>query len=217
MRITKPPEQRRAELVAAARHLFDKNGVDNTRVSDIVAHVGVAQGVFYYYFKSKKSMVDAVVEAVSEELAAEADHILGDDGLDFSGRLAGLIRLYIGLVDQFVADGEQSLAHTAGLLQNDTITGRCWRLLTEKLLLLVEQGARQGAVTAQYPQTQAQVALWGLWRVAQDQLPTREEICAVAEQSLGLAPGGLLVYLADTGAQGASQATTMTDKKERDR
>lgn len=47
MRISKEPEVRRAELVKAARELFDRNGIKNTQVSQIVDKVGVAKGLFY--------------------------------------------------------------------------------------------------------------------------------------------------------------------------
>ena len=46
MRISKTPQERKIELIAAARRLFDERGIHKTRVSDIVQYVGVAQGVF---------------------------------------------------------------------------------------------------------------------------------------------------------------------------
>ena len=61
MRVTKEPEERRAELVAAAQELFDRNGIRNTQVSQIAEKVGVAKGLFYYYFSSKDEVVDEVI------------------------------------------------------------------------------------------------------------------------------------------------------------
>ena len=76
MRTTKDPETRRAELISAARELFDKNGIKNTQVSQIVSKVGVAQGLFYYYFKSKDAVVDEVMKTVTEELNTSAEQIV---------------------------------------------------------------------------------------------------------------------------------------------
>ena len=54
--------ERKAELVETAHELFFKNGYDATAVSDIVKTAGVAQGTFYWYFKSKEEILDAVAE-----------------------------------------------------------------------------------------------------------------------------------------------------------
>ena len=73
MRISKEPEVRRAELVKAARELFDRNGIKNTQVSQIVDKVGVAKGLFYYYFKSKDEIVNEVVKEVMSELREDSE------------------------------------------------------------------------------------------------------------------------------------------------
>jgi AcrR family transcriptional regulator len=74
------PEIRRAELISVARRLFTARGVEATAVSDIVREAGVAQGTFYWYFRSKDDVVAAVVEQMGagwvervELLAASAD------------------------------------------------------------------------------------------------------------------------------------------------
>jgi len=66
-RISKSPDERRSELVAAAQQLFHTKGYERTSVGDIVKAVGVAQGTFYYYFGSKQ----AILEALVAELTAQ--------------------------------------------------------------------------------------------------------------------------------------------------
>ncbi len=44
------------QLVSAAVDVFDENGFQKARVSDIVSRAGVAQGTFYLYFKSKEEI-----------------------------------------------------------------------------------------------------------------------------------------------------------------
>ncbi len=61
MRVTKDSEVRKNELIEAAEKLFSINGIANTAVSAIVKEVNVAQGLFYYYFKSKDDLIDAIV------------------------------------------------------------------------------------------------------------------------------------------------------------
>lgn len=62
MRVVKKPEERKAEMVAAAAKLFAQQGFVRTSVSEIVSAVDVAKGLFYYYFTTKDDMVKAVVE-----------------------------------------------------------------------------------------------------------------------------------------------------------
>ena len=47
---SKPPEERRRELVAAAARLFAEKGYESVSVRDILAEVNGAPGMFYYYF-----------------------------------------------------------------------------------------------------------------------------------------------------------------------
>src|SRR6478736_8436038 len=62
-------EQTRRKLLAAARALFARQGVDNTRINEITEEADVGFGSFYNHFDTK----DAIVEAVlSETLAAQA-------------------------------------------------------------------------------------------------------------------------------------------------
>lgn len=62
MRVVKKPEERKAEMVAAASKLFAQQGFVRTSVAEIVTAVDVAKGLFYYYFTTKDDMVKAVVE-----------------------------------------------------------------------------------------------------------------------------------------------------------
>ena len=48
MRVVKKPEERKAEMVAAAAKLFAQQGFVRTSVSEIVSAVDVAKGLFYY-------------------------------------------------------------------------------------------------------------------------------------------------------------------------
>ena len=57
---TKPPEQRRTELMDAAEKLFLEQGVAPTTVEQITDGAGVAKGTFYLYFSSKEDILSAL-------------------------------------------------------------------------------------------------------------------------------------------------------------
>jgi AcrR family transcriptional regulator len=50
-----------------AVELFEKQGVEETSVNQIVHRAGVAKGTFYLYFESKDELIDAVFERYSEQ------------------------------------------------------------------------------------------------------------------------------------------------------
>lgn len=62
VRITKKPEERREEIVEAARVLFLHKGYDSTTMKDIMTHLGIAKGTIYHYFASKEELLEAVLD-----------------------------------------------------------------------------------------------------------------------------------------------------------
>ncbi len=78
VRITKSPEERRGEIIDVAMRLFGEQGYDATSVSDVVKTLGVAQGTFYYHFKSKSDVVDAAIERVTAGLGDRVDAIVDE-------------------------------------------------------------------------------------------------------------------------------------------
>lgn len=80
MRVVKKPEERRAEMVAAAAKLFAEQGFVRTSVAEIVSAVDVAKGLFYYYFTTKDDMVKAVVEGYCSYMGSIANTIAHAEG-----------------------------------------------------------------------------------------------------------------------------------------
>ena len=50
-------EARRAEIVAAARHCFSRDGFHQTSMPDIAAEAGLSTGASYRYFTSKEDLI----------------------------------------------------------------------------------------------------------------------------------------------------------------
>lgn len=59
---------RRATLLSAARTVLAEHGLEAAKISEIVAHAGVAQGTFYLYFPSKLSVVFALAEEMNQHV-----------------------------------------------------------------------------------------------------------------------------------------------------
>jgi len=64
---------KRAELLAAAARSFATRAFDEVSMDDIAADAGVAKGLLFYYFGSKRRCYLAVIADFHEQLFAKAD------------------------------------------------------------------------------------------------------------------------------------------------
>lgn len=94
MRAVSPREStapaRRADLMAAARHIFAERGYHETTVEDITRAAGVAKGTFYLYFQEKREIFLAIIRELLDTIKAIGTSVSelgpGDDPLAFMRR-----------------------------------------------------------------------------------------------------------------------------------
>jgi TetR/AcrR family transcriptional repressor of nem operon len=61
---------KRQRLVASARELIHKQGVEKTTIADIAQAADVPVGNVYYYFKTKDELVDAAIDGHAADVRA---------------------------------------------------------------------------------------------------------------------------------------------------
>ncbi|WP_369417959.1 TetR/AcrR family transcriptional regulator [Cohnella mopanensis] len=61
-------DTRKLQLMEIAVERFAKYGYQNTKISDIVNEAGVAQGTFYWYFKSKEVIALEIIQSGRQQL-----------------------------------------------------------------------------------------------------------------------------------------------------
>ncbi|MBR7067647.1 MAG: TetR/AcrR family transcriptional regulator [Bacteroidales bacterium] len=69
----------RKKLMAAARELFMKYGVDRVSVRDIATHSGVNLSLMNYYFQSKENLLNQIFGDAIKNIAAQQRAILDSD------------------------------------------------------------------------------------------------------------------------------------------
>lgn len=90
---TKPPEERRAELMDAALKLFLEKGVGPTTIEQITAGAGVAKGTFYLHFSSKEDVLDALRERFVRDLLQGIESAVARRAQDdWPGRLEAWVK-----------------------------------------------------------------------------------------------------------------------------
>ena len=60
-------EQKRREILDAARRCFARDGFRGASISSICAEAGISPGHLYHYFESKEAILGAIVEMVLED------------------------------------------------------------------------------------------------------------------------------------------------------
>jgi TetR/AcrR family transcriptional regulator, transcriptional repressor for nem operon len=70
---TKPPQQRRNDLLDAAQSLVVEKGVAATTLDDVTRRAGVAKGTFYLYFRSKDDLVAALQQRFGDRMAGRIE------------------------------------------------------------------------------------------------------------------------------------------------
>ncbi|MER8096275.1 TetR/AcrR family transcriptional regulator [Streptomyces goshikiensis] len=91
---------RRAELIAIGRRLFADTSYDALSMDDIAKQAGVAKGLIYYYFTSKRGYYLAIVEDSVAELVARAG---GDTDLPGAERVRRTIEGYLAYAEHHQA------------------------------------------------------------------------------------------------------------------
>lgn len=70
---TPKAERTRAVLVSSARYIFNRDGLADARVSDIVKKSRVAHGTFYTYFTSKEDVFEHVIIEFFDDIRGAID------------------------------------------------------------------------------------------------------------------------------------------------
>lgn len=96
-----PPEQRRAELIAAAVRVIARDGVTAASTRAIVAEADMPLGAFHFIFTSRDELLQAVIQSVTdgERIAARISISGGPGGLDIESTLRAGLNSYLDLLE----------------------------------------------------------------------------------------------------------------------
>src|SRR4051812_35010369 len=108
---TEVPGERREELLAAGLRLFSDRPYDELAIDDIAAEAGVAKGLLYYYFGSKRGFYVAIVQEAARELGGRLDP---DRSLRPAERLRRALDAYLEYVEDHSAGYRTLLAGGLG-------------------------------------------------------------------------------------------------------
>ncbi|GGG59783.1 TetR/AcrR family transcriptional regulator [Paenibacillus radicis (ex Gao et al. 2016)] len=150
MRVVKEPEERKSEILDVAEELFFTKGYARTTVNDILQAIGIAKGTFYYYFKSKEEVMDAVVTRYIDTGVAAGKQIAADEKLSVHEKLLQIIMAQKQDTDKKVQLIEQFHQPENAVIHQKSLTETILKL-TPVLTEVVEQGIQEKLFHTPYP------------------------------------------------------------------
>lgn len=160
MRISKHPEERRNEILDTAETLFFTKGYARTTINDVLEKIGIAKGTFYYYFKSKEEVMDAVIMRFIDAGVAAARQISANPQLSVHEKLLRIIMAQKPdteqkgqMIEQF-HEVENAQIHQKSLTET---TLHLTPILTE----VIEQGIKEKKFQTPYPKETVEFLLIG--------------------------------------------------------
>ncbi len=151
-RIVKKPEERRREIIEAARDFFNERGHESVTMQDIMERLGIAKGTIYHYFTSKEQLLEAVVEEITDaEFRRTRDFLEGDR----CRGLPALEKLRLLLTEANMSAGNEgileSLHHPDNALMHSRELGRYLLKLAPLFAQVVRQGCSEGVFSTEHP------------------------------------------------------------------
>jgi AcrR family transcriptional regulator len=154
-RVTKSPEDRRRDLLAAAIEVFTKKGIGDATVADICTAAGVAKGTFYLYFESREHLLGALRESLVDDVLERANqYILRAGTEDWWALVDGFTET---MIDLLYEQKDIILAFTREGLSAETadVFADCDRRLTEVIAGGIAMGVEAGAFAVENPNATA--------------------------------------------------------------
>lgn len=140
------PEERRSLFLETAARLFEEKGYSNTSVEDITRELGFTKGVFYYYWKNKREIVQEIHDRALEMINARLDGVMAEES-SAAVRLEAAIRNHV----EAVLENRSIIAVLMGdfAFSEKTLEGR--RAYGRRFQTLVEEGIAVGVVREMDP------------------------------------------------------------------
>jgi len=161
MKNIKSGYERRNEILDTAQEIFLRNGYDNTSVSDVVKAVGIAQGTFYYYFKSKEELLTSILERYAEQMSNSVSKIVYSEGMKAGEKILLIIKEILNF-----EKGRENIIEYVHRNENKEMHKKIAEKIIAKMIPLlvevVEQGNANNEFDVKYPYELVSIMMPGI-------------------------------------------------------
>ncbi len=158
MRITKEYDERRNEILDTAEGLFHMKGYDKCTVNDILKAVGIARGTFYYYFKSKEEVLDAIVSRYTDFVVSRTYEILKKGDISPEEKLLHAF-MSMRINNQVGSNILGEMHKTENALLHQKTLNQIVTAMAPVLARIIEEGIEKKAWSCRYPLQYMQIFL----------------------------------------------------------
>lgn len=194
MKVSKEFNERRNEIVDATGRLFWAKGYDKCTVNDILDAVGIAKGTFYYYFKSKEEVLDAILDKGTEIVVLRAEEAASNPEFSPAMKMLNII-LSMRVESEVDNNLMEELHKPQNVLMHQKSLILMVTRVTPVLVKVVEEGISQGIFKSDFPTQYMQIFLTssiilldeGIFQVKpEEQQMTLRALVALLEKMLGV-------------------------------
>ena len=151
---------RRDEFVEVALRLIQTRGYEQISVGDVLGELGASKGAFYHYFDSKQSLLEAVVEKISDTVDTLVAPIVDDPSRPAIEKLQAFFTtavrwkterrdLLVGLLETWQSDDNA--------IVREKVLRSSAKRTTPLIARIVRQGMDGGEFALAHPEQLAQV------------------------------------------------------------
>lgn len=154
-RTPQDPQIRINEILDVADQLFLTKSYHGTTIKDIAKKMGVAQGMLYYYFKSKEELLETLLDRHVSHLVSEIKETTCLDNIsppDKLGLMLAAVLHKISYKDGHLLD---MIYDTKNLHVKDKLFRKIDVLLSPWLLKIIDEGIKNRDFCVSHPPTAA--------------------------------------------------------------
>jgi AcrR family transcriptional regulator len=165
-RLVKPDEYatRRRGILDAALELMHDKGYDRMTIEDVLAKLQMSKGALYHYFRSKRALLDGIVESMGESAVAALQPVVDDPSLGAVDKL----RAYFDTSTAWKTENATAVAVTMRLWRDENnallrqkMSQGSMRTTTPLLEAIIRQGCDEGVFDTGHPR-EAAIILTGM-------------------------------------------------------
>ena len=204
VRLVKKPEERRSEIVAAAREMLADTDYEKVTMGLLMKKLNIAKGTIYHYFQSKEELLEAVVEDIIDgEIEKKKALVESDEFI----ALSPLQKFKTFVAGSDISDKNEQILKGLHNPANTIIHARLLGLFIAKLAPfyadIIEEGNGKGVFSVRNPLETAELLLSGIQFITDtgfypwsdsDLLRRRMSLPDLVEAQLG-APAGSMEFL----------------------
>lgn len=158
MRITKEYDERKNEILDTAEKLFYTKGYEKCTINDILKEVEIAKGTFYYYFKSKKEVMDAIVQRYTDIIIGRANETINKNDITPEEKMINVF-LSMKIGDKVDSQMINEIHKADNALFHQNILTQMVTALAPALVKVIEEGIEKKVWRCRYPLQYMQIFL----------------------------------------------------------